>query len=154
MRTCMNLGLKMLSRKQLTVVLVVLWMMIGISCASKQTPTLPKESGSTESSVATDGPAYLGILYMETMDGVMVSEVYADSPASKAGLRPYDLIVAANGYPVIGQYTLKERILSLKPGTQVEIEILSREGGRTLKRVILEPMPDRFKIQPKKEGTF
>ncbi len=110
---------------------------ILLACSTEQKKPAP---------VPTEqGPAYLGILYMETLDGVMVSEVYPDSPAEKAGLRPYDLIVSANGYPVIGPYTLKERILSLKPGTQVEIEVLTREGTRTLKKVRLERMPERFR---------
>lgn len=109
-------------------------------CSSEQKKPVPAAEQSR-------GPAYLGILYMETPDGVMVAEVYPDSPAEKAGLRPYDLIVSANGFPVIGPYTLKERILSLKPGTQVEIEVLSRDGGRALKRVALEPMPERFRRQ-------
>lgn len=72
-------------------------------------------------------------------------EVVSDSPASRAGIRPYDVIVSANGYPVIGPFTLRERILSLKPHTAVEIEIRNRDGMTFLRRVVLEPLPERFR---------
>lgn len=94
---------------------------------------------------STEDQAYLGILYLSTIDGVVILEVFPDSPASRSGLRPYDLILSANGFPVIGPYTLKERILSLKPRTAVEIEVRNRDGGHSLHHVTLEPMPDRFR---------
>lgn len=72
-------------------------------------------------------------------------EVVSDSPASRAGIRPYDVIVSANGYPVIGPFTLRERILSLKPHTAVEIEIRNRDGMTFLRRAVLEPLPERFR---------
>ncbi|MBW7856833.1 MAG: PDZ domain-containing protein [Leptonema sp. (in: Bacteria)] len=109
-----------------------------VSSCSTATPT--KETKLNE----TSQRAYLGVLYMEVQEGVMISEVYQDSPAEKAGLRAYDLIVSANGHPVIGPYTLRDRVLSLSPGNLVEIEVISRDGGRSLKKVILEPMPKRF----------
>jgi S1-C subfamily serine protease len=110
------------------------------ACSTEQKKPVP-------SAERAEGPAYLGILYVETHDGVMVSDVYPGSPAEKAGLRPYDLILSANGFPVIGPYTFKERILALKPGTQVEIEVMNRDGVRSLKRATLEVMPERFRRQ-------
>lgn len=99
-----------------------------------------------------DQRAYLGILYMEVQEGVMISEVYPDSPAERAGLSTYDLIISANGHPVIGPYTLKDRVLSLTPGSLVEIEVISRDGKHSLKKVVLEPMPKRFQEMREKQN--
>jgi len=54
--------------------------------------------------------AYLGIIYVETISGVQIADVFPDSPAQKSGLEPGDIIISANGYPIVGRYTLKENI--------------------------------------------
>lgn len=92
-----------------------------------------------------ENQAYLGILYIETPDGIQVAEVFTDSPASKSGIEPGDLIISANGYPVIGSYTLKENIFSLKPGTEVLIEVIKLNGKKALLKATLEPIPEKYK---------
>ncbi|MFN3604596.1 MAG: PDZ domain-containing protein [Leptonema sp. (in: bacteria)] len=91
--------------------------------------------------------AYLGILYIETPSGIQIAEVFPNSPASKSGLEAGDLIISANGYPVIGPYTLKENIFSLKPGSEVLIEVIKFNGKKTKLKAILEPIPDQYKHQ-------
>lgn len=117
-------------------------------------PTTPAPSDPAPTSeTAPTVPAYLGILYVNTPAGVMVLEVVAGSPASRAGIRPYDVIVSANGFPVIGPFTLRERILSLKPYTEVDIEIRNRDGMTYLRHAVLEPLPERYR-QGNRGETF
>ncbi len=93
----------------------------------------------------TEQQAYLGIIYIETSSGVQIAEVFPDSPASKAKLEPGDLILTANGYPVLGSYTLKEHIFSLKSGSEVILEVEKLNGKKVIVKAILEPMPEKYK---------
>ena len=96
-------------------------------------------------SPAQKGPAYLGIMYTEDAMGVRVAQVFPGSPAEEAGLEVGDLIVTANGYPVLGTYTLNKRILSLDPGDEVSLEVLKRDGSRILRKAVLAPLPAKYK---------
>ncbi|GIX40391.1 MAG: hypothetical protein KatS3mg129_0124 [Leptospiraceae bacterium] len=121
---------------------------IGIilfSCKSTENQKQTKKEVSNTSIQQQDEQAYLGILYVETPTGVQVAEVFPDSPAQKSGLEPGDRIISANGYPVLGPYTLKENIFSLKPGTEVVLEVEKINGKRVLIKAILEPMPEKYK---------
>jgi S1-C subfamily serine protease len=89
--------------------------------------------------------AYLGIIYVETISGVQIADVFPDSPAQKSGLEAGDIIISANGYPIVGRYTLKENIFSLKPGTEVVLEVEKINGKRVLLKAVLEPMPEKYK---------
>lgn len=106
-----------------------------------------KESGTKNviTKNTTEQQAYLGIIYIETSSGVQIAEVFPDSPASKAKLEPGDLILTANGYPVLGTYTLKEHIFSLKSGSEVILEVEKLSGKRVIVKAILEPMPENYK---------
>ncbi|MBQ7901697.1 MAG: PDZ domain-containing protein, partial [Clostridia bacterium] len=44
----------------------------------------------------------IGVTIMEFEEGLLVSQIYANSPAEKAGLMVGDLIVSANGTSIIG----------------------------------------------------
>lgn len=94
---------------------------------------------------AHEGRAYLGIMYVEGAMGVRIAQVFPNSPAEKAGLEVGDVIVTANGYPVLGTYTLNKRILSLNPGDEVSLEILKRDGSRLLKKATLAPLPEKYR---------
>ncbi|MBR30695.1 MAG: hypothetical protein CMN77_05240 [Spirochaetaceae bacterium] len=96
---------------------------------------------------AETGRAYLGIMYQEDAMGVRIVQVFPGSPAEEAGLEIGDLIVTANGFPVLGTYTLNKRILSLSPGDEVSVEVMKRNGNRELKKATLAPLPERYKEQ-------
>lgn len=83
------------------------------------TPTLSKELG------------------IKAEEGVLITEVIPDSPAAKAGLKEKDVILKINGKPVKSASELRSQILILKPGTQVELEIL-RGSEKKIVRVTLE----------------
>lgn len=61
--------------------------------------------------------------------GILVSQVSADSPAEKAGLKAGDLIVEFEGKPVTDVGDFRNRVSLTTPGSQAKIEVL-RKGSR------------------------
>jgi serine protease Do len=73
--------------------------------------------------------------------GVVVqSFTGTDSPARAAGLEQGDVIVAINGQPVDRSNELQRRIASLRPGEEVDVEVI-RYGDRKRFRVRLAEAP-------------
>ena len=66
-------------------------------------------------------------LGLRTSAGALVQDVRPQSPASRAGLRPYDLVVAIDGAAVAGSDELIQDVASRKPGTQITLQVL-RDG--------------------------
>lgn len=62
--------------------------------------------------------------------GVLVSEVEADGPAARAGLRAGDVILKFNGTPVADSRSLREQVRKAEAGSEATLTV-SREG-RTL----------------------
>jgi serine protease Do len=62
-------------------------------------------------------------------DGALVQDVKAGSPAARAGLRPYDVIVSFDGAPVRTQDRLSREIAERQPGGVARLEYV--RDGRT-----------------------
>jgi serine protease Do len=93
---------------------------------------------------------WLGVNITE-VDGTMgkaavVIDVYKDSPAAKAGLRPGDRMVSVAGKPVISYLHLLRRIALLAPGTSVKITV-DRSGKKvdTVATLIERPSVEALK---------
>jgi serine protease Do len=56
-------------------------------------------------------------------DGVVVTEIVADGPASKSDLRPADVVTAIDGKPVVTADQLKAEIRAKTPGSNVTLSI-------------------------------
>lgn len=71
----------------------------------------------------------IGVTIMEFEEGLLVTEVHANSPADKAGLRQGDIIVSADGVDIRGMAVeiSKSYIIGVK-GTSVKIGII-RDGA-------------------------
>jgi serine protease Do len=59
--------------------------------------------------------------------GVLLSQVFADSPADKAGLKAGDIVVEVNGKRVTEVRQLTNEIAAIAPGQETKIEVL-RDG--------------------------
>ena len=59
--------------------------------------------------------------------GVVVAEVYPDSPAAQAGLTKGDVVLAIDNFPVDDPQALRYRVATLKPGDTTKIKYM--HGG-------------------------
>lgn len=64
---------------------------------------------------------------LDAPSGVLVTEVYADSPAANAGIQPGDVVVAVNGFPVVDNLGLRYRIATEPLGEAATLSVL--RGG-------------------------
>ncbi len=72
--------------------------------------------------------------------GVLVTEIYPDSPVALAGLDRGDLVTAIDGRDVFDERGLKFLAATLAPGEATQLTIM-RNGEKTFKRVTLAPPP-------------
>jgi serine protease Do len=73
--------------------------------------------------------------------GVYIDDVFAPSPASRAGIRPGDFLVALGGHPLFSVADFQTWLYVLGIGTQTELDLL--RDGQPLKVVApIEVRPD------------
>lgn len=84
-------------------------------------------------------PALAEELKLKVTEGVLVTEVIPDSPAYKAGLKEKDVIIGLNGRPIRNSAELRSQILLIRPGTEVELEILRGGERKKIKAIIETP---------------
>ncbi len=81
-------------------------------------------------------------LRLPQMAGSLVQDLTAESPGERAGLRPYDLIVAVDGEAVADTETLIRRVSAITPGTTIRVALV-RDGRRLSLPVKLAERPSR-----------
>jgi hypothetical protein len=79
-------------------------------------------------------------LGLPNANGVLILEATANSPAGQAGLRFGDIAVGLNGRPITHVNELRQRVSSMTPGTEAELEVwrVTVDGGdflQTLRRL-------------------
>jgi len=67
-------------------------------------------------------------LNLKSKQGAMIQEVEPDTPAAKAGMEPYDVIVEVDGQPVKDHNDLLFKIADISPGTKVDIKVIRNKG--------------------------
>jgi serine protease Do len=87
-------------------------------------------------------PALQRALNLSTTQGAIVQDVTANSPAARAGLRAYDVIVDVEGRPVRGNEELIREIAARQPGSVARLDIV-RDGRRQSLPVKLAERPRR-----------
>jgi len=81
-------------------------------------------------------------LNLPSTDGFVVRDVIAGSPAAKAGLQPYDVIITINGVALNDADTFNRLVYEAKVGTQLEYTAY-REGEAFAGTIVLEEDPRR-----------
>lgn len=69
-------------------------------------------------------------LSLKVRSGVLVKQVIPDSPAARADIRSFDVILEVNGEPIRRANRLLSLIARLKPGSLVEVKVL--RGAKTI----------------------
>jgi serine protease Do len=72
--------------------------------------------------------------------GALVAQVLEDGPAAKGGLQVGDVILSANGTPIIMSADLPHLIGNLKDGSKAELEVI-RDGKRQKLTVTVGALP-------------
>jgi serine protease Do len=81
----------------------------------------------------------------------MVQDVTPRSPAERAGLRAYDVIVEVEGTKVASNQELIQNISARQPGTVAKLEVV-REGRRQSMSVKLAERPSRDEAEAQNGG--
>ncbi|MDO5531286.1 S1C family serine protease [Sutterella sp.] len=79
-------------------------------------------------------------LSLRVSSGVLVKQVIPESPAAKADIRSFDVILEVDGKPVSRANRLLQTIARIKPGAAVNVKILRGERVLT-KRLIASARP-------------
>ncbi len=91
-----------------------------------------------------DAQDYLGL---PDRNGVIIDSVTSDSPAERAGLKPFDVIREVDGDPIADNDELIAKISSYMPGEKVDLEVFRK--GRTLRlKATLGQRPLQNDIRP------
>ena len=86
-------------------------------------------------------------LGLSSSSGALVQDVTAGSPGARAGIRPYDLIVAVDGRQVVRNDELIQLVAARQPGTAATLQIV-RDGRamnvpvKLAERPVRDPEPD------------
>lgn len=78
------------------------------------------------------------VLKLKSKEGVVVSSVEPDSPADKAGLKQYDVILEINGQKVKDDMDLRFKIAEIPPGSKATLKIIRDGKEQTLTATIGE----------------
>ena len=86
-------------------------------------------------------------LGLSSSSGALVQDVTTGSPGARAGLRPYDLIVAVDGKQIVRNDELIQLVSARQPGTSATLQIV-RDGRamnvpvKLAERPVRDPEPD------------
>jgi hypothetical protein len=103
--------------------------------------------------IATQHPGTLVIaqLGLKKDEGLVIEQVYKNSPAEKAGLKQYDILVKLDGKAVANSATAMRKILAeIKPETPFEAVVIRQGKQETVKGLA---MPALAGNEPKKPET-
>jgi serine protease Do len=83
--------------------------------------------------------------------GALIMRVEENSPAQKAGLKRYDLIVAINGKAVKAAADLQMEIANSNPGDEIDVTIFRNRDKQTI-RIKVSEAPDAVKEEAAAES--
>jgi len=108
--------------------------MLGVMI-QEVTPELAKELGLSEAK------------------GALVSQVNADSPAAKAGVKPGDVIVRYDGREVESTTHLRNMVAATAPGTEAKLVVIRNGKEETLTVTVVKLTPEKMAAgTPSEEG--
>jgi serine protease Do len=92
--------------------------------------------------IATVNRQIVKELELKATSGVLVANVENGGPGAKAGLVQGDVITSINGTTVKTGDALRNMIASIKPGSQVSLDVIHRDGKPASMKAKLAVLPD------------
>ncbi|MBI4462037.1 MAG: PAS domain S-box protein [Acidobacteria bacterium] len=89
---------------------------------------------------------YDGISWHETPAGVQAKIVWLDTPGHRAGIRPGDILLRINSYPIERATDVTKQLFRAQVGTQLTYEV-ERYGRRFTTTLFAVPQPDPFSLR-------
>jgi serine protease Do len=83
-------------------------------------------------------PELAELLGVDAEDGALVSSVFPDTPAAKAGLERGDVVVEVDGQEIDDQTELVAAIGNKRPGEKVELRVVRAKGPKNLSVTLAE----------------
>lgn len=80
-------------------------------------------------------------------DGALLTQIVPGSPAQKAGLKPYDLVIKLDGKKISNTRDLGRGVLVYRPGDKVDVTVLRDKKEKTVK-VVIGRHPDDANSSP------
>lgn len=80
-------------------------------------------------------------LDVNATQGAVLAEVFEDTPAAKAGLKPGDVVIAVDGDPVVRQDDLFRHFGSRRPGEKISVRVVRPDGEKTVMLTLGEAPP-------------
>ncbi len=120
---------------------------VAVLAASSDGPSPPPPASPGESlTEAEEGHSWLGILATDAGDegGVLVQQVFVDSPAHEAGLQRGDIVTAVDDTQVANMPGLKAALAERQPGEQVTLAVVRDDEEITVEVTLgerPEPLP-------------
>ncbi len=78
-------------------------------------------------------------LKLPSSKGAIISSVEADSPAEKAGLKQYDVILSIDGQQIEDMNDFRFKVADVQPGKKVEVRFI-RDGKEMTKTVVVDEL--------------
>jgi len=91
-------------------------------------------------------------LKLKSKEGAVVRSVEPGSPADKAGLKQYDVIIEVNGQKVKDDMDLRFKIAEIAPGSKATIKII-RDGKESTLTAAIEELPEEEPSQAPESGS-
>jgi serine protease Do len=92
------------------------------------------------------------LLNLKSKKGALINNVEPNTPAAKAGLQRYDVIIAIDGQSIKDPNDLMFKIADIQPGTTVNLTVVRDSKERTLKVKIGELEPEEEQVAASSEG--
>ena len=91
-------------------------------------------------SMVDNNPDIAKQLGVSDPQGVVIAEVLPNSPAAKAGLKPYDVVRGFNGHTINNLSSFRSHIAEVEVDAKVELRIL-RGGQEMTLTAVMEEAP-------------
>ncbi|SFN26880.1 serine protease DegS [Izhakiella capsodis] len=75
---------------------------------------------------------------LDHIQGIVVTNVTPDGPAAKAGIQVNDMITSVNNKPAVSAIETMDQVAELRPGTEIEVDILRNDQRLRLKVTVAE----------------